>query len=75
VRALASANPGWTQAQIAAEAGCSVRTVRRHLTSAAATNPAPTATPEPAAEPLTRPLLGAVPEQLADPSESEGDAA
>lgn len=55
VRALAEANPTWTQARIAAEAGCSVRTVRRHLT-----NP-PQPDPEPAAQPDTRPVLESVP--------------
>lgn len=39
VQALAAENPTWTQAQIGAEAGCSVRTVRRHL-SAPASAPA-----------------------------------
>ena len=33
VNDLADLHPDWTQAQIAAEAGCSERTVRRHLTN------------------------------------------
>lgn len=54
VRAFADANPNWTQARIAAEAGCSVRTVRRHLT-----HPTPPATEHPAMRD-TRPVLESV---------------
>ncbi|WP_461049055.1 hypothetical protein [Terrabacter koreensis] len=54
VRALAEANPTWTQARIAAEAGCSVRTVRRHLTN-------PTQPDTEPAQPDTRPVLESVP--------------
>lgn len=35
VRRLAAEHPSWTQAQLAEAAGCSVRTVRRHLTTPA----------------------------------------
>jgi hypothetical protein len=51
VCALAEANPTWTQARIAAEAGCSVRTVRRHLT-----NPAQPDTERPAQSDTRRAL-------------------
>lgn len=33
VRAVAAEHPDWTQAQVAEAAGCSVRSVRRHLTA------------------------------------------
>ena len=33
VRQLAAEHPGWTQVELAEAAGCSVRTVRRHLTT------------------------------------------
>ena len=42
VRAVAADHPDWTQAQIAEAAGCSIRTVRRHLTT---DRPPPPATP------------------------------
>jgi DNA-binding CsgD family transcriptional regulator len=40
VLALTVEHPGWTQARIAEEVGCSVRTVRRHQQQATATPPA-----------------------------------
>ena len=43
IRRTASEHPGWTQAQLADAVGCSVRTVRRHLTSAGATKDRPAA--------------------------------
>lgn len=58
VRALADANPNWTQARIAAEAECSVRTVRRHLS-----HPTPPDT-EPSATPDQRPVLESVRAQV-----------
>lgn len=39
VRQLAAEHPDWTQAQLAEAAGCSIRTVRRHLSGAPTTAP------------------------------------
>lgn len=50
VRRLAGEHPDWSQAHIAQAAGCSVRTVRRHLATQPATDPSPMPT-EPAALP------------------------
>ncbi len=39
VRQLAAEHPDWTQAQLAESAGCSIRTVRRHLSGTPTTEP------------------------------------
>ncbi|MBC9819723.1 hypothetical protein [Terrabacter sp. MAHUQ-38] len=69
VRALAEANPTWTQARIAAKAGCSVRTVRRHLT-----NPTQPDTERPAQSDTGR-ALESVPAADQDASNDTEDAA
>ncbi|MGL4177521.1 MAG: hypothetical protein ACRCSN_15755 [Dermatophilaceae bacterium] len=51
VRGIALEHPGWTQKQVAAAAGCSVRTVRRHQ----ATPPPAAPLPAPAADDAPRP--------------------
>lgn len=52
---LSEAHPDWTQAQVAAEAGCSVRTVRRHQSTQPPVTPALAAAPVPVAtEPTTK---------------------
>lgn len=54
VRQLAAQHPGWTQAELAEAAGCSIRTVRRHLTA-----PTPSAATAEAAGPVVE-LVDAV---------------
>lgn len=53
VRELTEAHPDWTQAQVAAEAGCSVRTVRRHQSTPPPVTPALAPAPVPASTELT----------------------
>lgn len=56
VRELTEAHPEWTQAQVAAQAGCSVRTVRRHQSTQSPVTPALASTHVPAATELTTEL-------------------
>lgn len=73
VRRLAAEHPEWTQAELAAAAGCSSRTVRRHLSTASGTGTGQsledelaelTADPEPSAEPQEAVVLPDTIEEL-----------